>query len=109
MAASSERRFVAAEARRLAGFLRRRLSEIRGRWWRRQSANGYAEGAGDPHEVDVAAGHEENTGMSHGVRLPRVHNVVQACPDGGRRVTYLRKPCQPFRMSALAPAKPLRL
>jgi len=60
-----------------------------------ESANGYAEGAGDPQEVDVAAGHEENTGMSHGVSVPRVHNVVQACPHGGRRVTHLRKPCQP--------------
>jgi len=42
----------------------------------------------------VAAGHEENTGMSHGVSVPRVHNVVQGCPHGGRRVTYLGKPCQ---------------
>ncbi len=42
-----------------------------------ESANGYAEGAGDPQQVDVAAGHEENTGMSHGVSVPRVHNVVQ--------------------------------
>jgi hypothetical protein len=49
-----------------------------------QSANGHAEGTGDPQEVDVAARHEENTGRSHPLSVSRVHNVVQVCPNGGR-------------------------
>jgi hypothetical protein len=42
----------------------------------KESAGRLAQGAGDTHEVDVAAGHESNTGMSHPARVPRVHNVV---------------------------------